>query len=445
MPKIEFNSEAFPQPPVDANVSLTSPTYKHSLVDTQNTPLSAVMTHIGGSTYECDYYSQVISKDEELSAYNPNQLAPYQQYHLIHNLELKLQGAFSSSPNDETQEMVVTGTARLYPYVRPNVGDAFIADIGSGRAGQFTVTGVTPLSIQKQTVYEIQFELARDVYSEEVVSKLNEKVVKESYFVKDFLLYGQNPILVEEDFLLLNNSNKTVSLMIDEYLAEFLSRQFSTLAAPYLNPTYDPYLVKAFLSIVNHEDHPRIRMIKEYNVDEVKDVYDFSIWTMLINYERNISRSIWKQASPISVNTTNINPQFQSIRYSGFFYFMKALMQTDNIDTYYGFGSRPTVGSLFGWNGGGIVPSALAQQNIPSDNTVHPELPGYVVSLDFWDEDKPAIDEYEGLIRSYLKGDAIDCARIIKLYDERRTWSRLDRFYRTLVLLIILKSSIRRM
>ena len=176
-------SQAKPNP-----ITITTPDYRHSIVDSRVTPSSALLTYIEGMSWYVDYYSQVLGGDEELSEFQPGQIAPYQQYHLIHRYELKLQDSLSTNINDESGLAEITGSAIIYPFMMPNTGDAFIADIGDGRAGQFTITSVTPKSIFKQTCYEINFQLSRMVDAE-LVELLATHVVKTSHYERDYVLY----------------------------------------------------------------------------------------------------------------------------------------------------------------------------------------------------------------------------------------------------------------
>jgi hypothetical protein len=147
-------------PPGQINATITAPEYRHSLIDAKITPLSSLLVHIEGSSWTTDYYSQILGVDEELSPFQPNQPSVYQQYLLVKKYELKLQGSLSISQDPETTAMTVTGNATLYPYLKPNYGDMFIADIGDGRAGMFVVNQPpTKKTILKETCWEISFEL----------------------------------------------------------------------------------------------------------------------------------------------------------------------------------------------------------------------------------------------------------------------------------------------
>jgi hypothetical protein len=80
------NPPESPIPP-KPTVQVVAPGYRHSVVDTTLTPHSSLITYIEGSNFYGDWYSQIVSGDEELSEFQPNQLPPYQQYHKIIKLQ----------------------------------------------------------------------------------------------------------------------------------------------------------------------------------------------------------------------------------------------------------------------------------------------------------------------------------------------------------------------
>ena len=139
--------------PQQINAKIAEEHQRNALVDSKVTPYAALLTHIEGSSWFVDYYSQVLGADDDVTPYQPTQSAIYQQYLLIKKFELKLQGSLSVSDDSDTSVMTVTGSATVYPYMKPNKGDAFIADIGDGRVGQFTVDGITKQTILKETCY----------------------------------------------------------------------------------------------------------------------------------------------------------------------------------------------------------------------------------------------------------------------------------------------------
>ena len=172
--------------------------HKSVVVDTKYTPLSNLIVHVEGAKWKVDYYKQVLDRDSSLAGHNPTKQAPYQQYHCIHEYILKVSSPLSTTQEDETKAMRVTGSATCYPPLVANVGDMFVADIGDGRSGIFQITNSEKKSIFKESVYEINYALV-DYATGDRLNDLNKKVVKDSYFLMDYLEHGQNPLLSNEE------------------------------------------------------------------------------------------------------------------------------------------------------------------------------------------------------------------------------------------------------
>ena len=92
--------------------------------------------------------------------------------------------------------MVVTGAANVYPMLIPSVGDMFVATIADGRSAVFKVTNTERKSLFKDTAHVIEYVLV-DYLTDERKSDFKSKVIKTVKFVRDFLVNGQNPLLVD--------------------------------------------------------------------------------------------------------------------------------------------------------------------------------------------------------------------------------------------------------
>lgn len=487
---------------INKTVTVSDPEYSHSIVDTKVQPLNSLITHIEGSSRIVDYYSQVLSSNEETQKYSGNLAAHLQQYREILDFELK-QTDFSYSMNDENQEVSVSGTALIYPPLIPNDGDVFITDIGSGQIGLMNVNKVEKKSIFKQACYEVTYSLLSIITDKNEVDVLKQKVVETYYFVKDFILYGQNPLLVESEYLLLQNAHQTLFEAIEDYITEFYSRELTCLVVPgEARPTYDPFAVKAFMEVVEAGSHPRVRKIHTRNTNELKEFWDDSIWNAIINPSSNQYRSMWARASAVSVNAFNIHPRINSIRFSGFDLCVRPLDKLENVDTYYHLNENGDNG-FYGWFINKVSPitasgSALANRDSlhgacwckvqswyhshhhrihpwdPMNHLDHledynhpchdPDCPcachlkdkgegenpiddsnSYIFSPSFWDDGVTSIDGFEAVVKQHLKLKKVDPAILIQLLLQRRTWTPKQRYYRMLILIIILISAIRSM
>ena len=119
-----------------------------------------LLTHVEGSSYTVDYYSQVLTKDSPLAGPMMNRNAIYQQYTRINNLELKVNNPLTYTQDEVTKSIKGVGSATIYAMtVIPNIGDIFIANIANGNIGIFRITTSERKSIFKNTVYTIDYYL----------------------------------------------------------------------------------------------------------------------------------------------------------------------------------------------------------------------------------------------------------------------------------------------
>lgn len=491
MPRIDIPNITHNAVTVEPEVQITEPSFKTSIVTSEHKPLSAFLGYIEGSNVTVDYYSQVLTSSEGLSAPEMKQEAIYQQYRLVKGLEIKFDGQLSRSTDSKTQQMDVNGSGYIYGYLKPNKGDAFYMDMGEGLGGRFVVTEVTQEYLQKETVYRINFQLAR-MLGKEDFDDMQRKVVETLYFVKDFMMYGQSPLLVESDFIKLKSARSVFKSVLSNYIDEFLSNRFSTIVLPNrtMSATIDTFAIRAFLQVFELSDDNRVNRIQVFNASEIDQYYATSIWQVLIKPDLFKEKDIWMQAEESNVNMLNIDPVYNSLRYSGFAQFVRPLNPNNNVDDYSGFNGR----SLAGYSslGTGIIymggeGNALGRdgqkkikcyrRNYYSINflSLYPYNPrnelsyiedwqcrcpcdeepvcedtccdfsnGYIFDDNFWESDDLR-DSFLVLVKKHLFGLNVDVIEIIDLLNTRKKWSPKDRFYKVLILLIILKASIRKM
>ena len=233
------------------------------VVDTKYKNLSSLLTHIEGAAWLVKYYSQVIGPDGELSPLQVTKDPVYQQYMEISDLELKVTTALSTSQDTDSGVFEVVGTSTVYPPIVPNYGDAFLADIGDGREGIFTITSSRRLSILTIPCYEIEYVFAGES-DKERLNDLERKTIKKVVFVKRMMEHGQNPLLVSSEYNDLIKIESVRKSLLGTYFSSFFNKRISSLAVPsqdYL--TFDPFLVKALTSIIETDEFPLIRSVKK--------------------------------------------------------------------------------------------------------------------------------------------------------------------------------------
>lgn len=412
---------------------LTDKDYKHSVVSSKHTPMGALLTLVEGTSLTVDYYSQVLGRDEEPSTFDYYKDGAHQQYLYTKGLELKLQSALNQSFDPQDQTATISGTAIMYPYHRPNVGDVFIADIGDGQAGLFSITEVEKKSMFKQACYEINFTLS-DYLTPDLESKLKQKIVKETEFVKDFMLYGQNPIIATTDKVKLDNLQDLKEDVLADWLSEFYSVEFRTLLVPNSTPTYDPFIIEMITRIFNKNEHPLLADLQKLNVDERNTNYNNDIWDVLIERELFMLRSAFPKIVVVNAKSMARNPFLHGIYWSGI---QNVIMPVNT-----GFSADDALGLNCTYKSTGTLTLKQTDdaQNLLPDITDK----SYVLSSLFYQNtNAPGLSKLEYLVNNYLNYKANDYKEVVNLLNKRHEWSKLERFYFTPVLLILVISEIR--
>lgn len=452
-----------PLPPAagqNNNVELTSPDYQHSLIDSKKESLSSVITHIEGSTVITDWFSQVVSRDEGLSSFQPNQLPIYQQYTLIKNFEFKQQGSLSISDDPETSQVTITGEGITYPFIKPNTGDAFIMDIGDGRLGQFTVTSVTKLTYFKETCYRINFEMAR--YADQaLISEMNEHVVKTCYFKRNFLTYGQNPVITSEEMARFGQMALFEKELLNRWLADFFSNEFGTILVPgQLVTTYDPFVVKFLMKIYNIREHRLLAKIRLLNCDGLLETECDSFWDSILFMEEDRIYNAFKPYGLIPVTAFSKLPFFEGVRFSGVRQVVGAKQLNPSVDKDYIPTTQMTVASLRDLNDMQIEITSVTFNNVlnglpfpnddfgdssvffsPEVSSIHPVVLDdyYVLTQNFYDKTINR-SKFELMVQDFIEHQQVNLNVLLSFCESCKQWGRLEKFYYTPILLAMLKT-----
>jgi len=458
--------------PKPTPVIIAKPEYKGVTVDTKMIPVSSLLSHVEGSSWIVNYYSQVLNKDNASAGQGLGTNPIHQQYRLINSMELKVTSPLSNSQDPESKSMVVTGSATLYPFIIPNEGDIFLADIGSGREGVFQITNVTRLSISTQTCHTIDYNLI-DYSNTTRRTDLALKVVQTFYYQKDFLLHGQNPLLFEEDYVVVKNLQNSYRHICDSYFRTFFSREYSILLVPLQStPTYDHYHTEALLRNFSTWDSEEIRYIRKLNVDDDSVMRATQIWDVIFTKNISLLNNCFTKVGKVYSSQFSSEPLHEGVRYSGVKELMYPLDPTVTVD----FGYTPVVKTVNGTainipntslkTAGGylaqlrpktledVIDRTLAGFDQIGDKAIYNQSPlihpvlidnYYVFSRAFYENDQlPGKQSVlEVLTRQYIGGKDLDIQAIKRLVDNIPQWNPLDQFYYIPIILFLIKSIIR--
>ncbi len=409
--------------------SIESKDYCSCLVTSGEVALGSLLQYIRGTDYVVTYYAQVLGRDDSPQPYDLKQTAEYQQYYRIKNFVMRLQGSMSNSFDSGTNKLTLAGTALMLPGIIPNVGDAFIGDVGNGRAGLFSIDVVTPLTYRDGAVYEIGFKMI-DYMDEEIQADLDEKTVAEYVFDRLALENGQAPIVPEEEFNLKTEIVELYRQLIRRYLNDFYSYEYSTLlvGGQGCETTYDYYAVKAFLSVVNTRDDERIRKIELFNLGDHAFNEGLSFWTMVIEKEKELLDQVFQKYRVVKTFEFHGHPAVRSIRFTGVKNAVLPLKRQEHVDECF--------------RGDVFTNRALKMEVYPD-----PQLSSlgddrwYVLGEMFYDGNMsditPLVEQY---ITRILNGGNVTYSELLAFHEKVKVLPAVHRYY--VELLLIFKSNL---
>lgn len=426
------------------------PDAKSIIVDTDYTPVSHLLTHVEGAKWTVDYFSQILNIDSAVAGHNPTKSNLYQQYECIHGYVLKVSVALGTSQDDETKVMRVQGTATCYPPLVPNVGDMFLADIGDGKTGIFRVENSEKKSFLKDAVYEITYHLVNYAQGYELNDLMN-KVIRHLYFWQDFLDYGQDPMLTEEDYHFVRDINREYRFIASRYIERYLSDRYKCFLLPHQDlTTYDYFMNKAISQWLSDRDNIKMRYLNLYNVSDEPSFQSFSIFDVINAREVVALNDCFKEVFKVSTSVFHKLPRIQSLRYSG----LKEAILPRNIEY--------TVDDDYLCNGEGkILHNHLVSfksgnfkhresnpitylDNIPMIHPINLNQ-SYIFSSSFYNNDDEGLSHLEILLLSYLEKRALNIRTLSQLIKDWHNWDVMEQFYYTPFVLVLLKAAVRGM
>lgn len=460
MPFFEEDEQQEPCPKM-VPIQHTPVAYKGVTVDTKNTPRERLLTHLEGQAWHVDYYRQRVSRDSGTKGQQLDLNPVYQPYELVRGLEIKVTSPLSASMDDKKKEWTTTGSANFYGITSliPNEGDMFIADVGDGREGVFQVTKAIKKTMFEGSPYEIDYVMVDD--NDEVRSKdLKDKVVKTSYFRLDYLRDGYNPLLDDGTAKNIVDLEDTYSRLIAFYFADFYSREQRTFLVPNQGiPTYDPFVVKFIMKILDMDIHPQMSEIVEYNVSHDQAMYEMTLWNCLERLDVSMLQMVAQEMGIVPVKHFMTRPMFNNVYYTKIGQVVYPTQWPTNVDQGYYNRYRPRP-STEPYREGSVRFRELKRQilitDLITDTADGPyytdadsrqadikavtEDGYYVFSEEFYNHaraEKP-LSRLEALTIDALKGKKVDMEKLLKVCEGAMEWDNVERFYYFPVLFLLM-------
>ncbi len=451
MPLVQNTPTVLPQE-VPHEPVIAKQAYRGLTVDTRYIPNTALLSYVEGSAWTVNFYSQVLAGDSALAGQAPSTNPLSQQYRLIKGLELKVTSPLVSNQDPTTKAFNMTGAANVYPFIVPNEGDMFLADMGDGREGIFKITSSERRSVFKETIHAIEY-IWIDYSTEERRGDLNMKTVQTLQFVRDFMMHGQNPLLEEEEYTILRQLQARFSDITSRYFKLFTSNEYKTLILPSQEfVAYDHYLTNAVLSTFTTYDSPEIRTIRKLNTDGDDIMKCTTLWDALLERDVRLIRHACSKAGLVSARSFTRDPVLEGIYHSGINYVVYPKDPELSVD----YEIKPREKTLATVTLRDAPSNVRRLEDLIVDKAfegltkadcpaIHSVLidDNYVLSEKFYNNAEVGQSLLEICVRDYLTHKAPNNRALLALCDTYHAWGSLERFYYVPILLMLVKASIR--
>ncbi len=442
--------------------------YKGVVNNLKHTPEESLVYYTNGYEWTCDYYSQITNSSNDLKALDPSQSKVYQQYNKIKSFIIKVEDPLSESQDNVNKLMSVGGSGVVTNGIVPEAGDMFIADVGIGKPGLFTITKTDRKSYFTQSVFQIDYTLLGYVESNiSRVSDMENKVINTYRYNRLYNNFSEGAIISENSYITQKSLLIYQQEFIDYFFSNFWSHNFSTFIVPKQNfPIYDPFMMIFIRKILNVLDNYKFQECRVLNTNYDCGLAQPVVLTVLVNKQKNLIPVTNKYMGLASTAYYAGNPLLLSIAYSGLAYTVYPVLKSINPGvlendpmTFWGYSfdgplaNMPSAltgecsglplsehhlqNELITYNG-----TTVAGKNIP---LVKPAFFSntYIFSSDFYKQ----TGEYsllEALVWQYLKDEYIDSKQLNMICDDYINWTAFDQFYYLPVLILLIKYVLRK-
>lgn len=421
--------------------------YKTATADSAINPPESLVLYMEGMPWTVTYYSQLGDRHDDIREIDLGQNAALQQYRKLNNIELRVQSDLTQNYDETTGKNDVKGSAVAIGMI-PNTYDYFVTEVGVRGLGLFMVTSVTRKTYNNGSVYEVDYLLIG--YTDTGTSKdryeaLEHRVVKEFHFHKERLQAGQVALLTTEEHGDVNELRGKYITLTKTYLTVFTSHLDRLLVVPDDDYLYDSRAAAFVLATIDPDIAPESIYIHRVSHDRDPYLTLSSIWTMIL--QRNLDmlpvvvpkvakvfRSFFAQNSFLTTtNCWNVEQYvYPDIQISNEIY--GRLSASANLAGMIG----PYVGVPDIEPGPSIE---YAGKTIPLIYEANKDG-FYVFSESFYEQNTETMSLLEILTTNYLKSETLHLGHLATLVSSWKSWGRVEKFYFTPILLVLLKDAV---
>lgn len=423
--------------------------YQGVVTGESNFPITSLIAYVQGAPWTVDYYNQLLGQDTNLKDFDPGADHVHQQYTLIKEVEIRVNSPLSESYTSDTGIMKVTGSGTLPMSIIPNIGDVFTAQVNGGDYAIFRLTNVERKSFNKQSTYYIEYEISTLVSTHpEWFDTIQQRVQRTYHFHKDRLVDGLDALVIPEQHEQIIKTKEFLTKVTQQYFNLFYSQTYSTLILPYQKTTiYDPMLVRFILKICGSFEASQIHYTHNLSIQNDHILSQPTIWDVLLNCDLALFETCNRKVASIPCQTYFRDPTGGSARYQRMDHIVYPFDPDRSICLEREL-PHPTPTALdlkTTTSHHGIT--SIGYNQYVMENTTIPLLPDlfvdkyYVLSPNFYEDITP-MSLLETMVKRYLHGETLDINKLFVLCERWQKWTRMEQFYLTPVLMLLLRSAL---
>lgn len=452
---VDDDADEVPQP---APVQTVAPEYQGVVVDTRFTPESSLLVNLSGRPWTLDsYFSQVIDLDSQVKGQYTSRSGVYEAWHRILNLELRVESPLQWSQQADDKVARLSGSSNVFAgagVLIPNKGDMFVADAGDGKAALFMVTTSERKSIFKQTAYLIEYLMVSYVEEDNRFKDLCAKTVNTSVYVRDFNMFGQNPLLTEKQYLDMKNVQERYREVLSLYLRSFFSSDYKVLLIPgQESKIYDHFLECAFKDAFGTHEAEQIRYMKRLNTDGAYAMKTPQLWEAILKMDADMLPLISDRMGFVGARLFPRDPMMEGVYHSGIDYVVYPKNPEVNIDYELARAAIPlaSLDLVSVPSRGGRMQDLVSRDYLPGLPQSGTDVPlihlvtkddYYVLSEAFYTH-SGEMSALEVVVWDALKRKAPNWEMLLRLCNACHGWGQLERFYYIPIVLLLMKSALR--
>lgn len=435
-----------PKPEQKPNIEISDKSFETPIADSRLDNFNELSTYAEGYRWNCDLYLQLVTRDTTSVGFDEELLDINNQFKRIKNFELLLDSELTIEQEDNhAKSFNVTGTAKVYPVVTPNVGDVFVADTGAGKNGIFAIIRVSRPTVYKESFSLIDFRQIRNL-DDNINNKLNSKVVEEYHFDRELLRTGVKSLVTTNEVNVTKRLLKAYRRLSNLYLHEFFDTDVKTLTLP-KQPvkTYDPYIVSFVLRTFEKIVSPK--------VGEVLELYHGQnsggrVLTILDAIEQNDEDLLWSTSNistTLPISRYKTHPYFRTIAFTG----IKAVVNfkdksfTNDTDEYTNSSSIKITDAGVKRPLDHLIVPGMFDSNLKTKEPfkfIKPvSIDNYYIFSEAFYKDNEDQSILEKLVRRRLRHESIDLTELADLADNADMFDNLSRFYYIPIILALLR------